>query len=304
MEKIRSKEKLSIHNPQRLAALIACLLLAAGAVILLVKHGQTSPTAAELPLIPQLQQLELPKISTSVTVKPRPQLPKRAAPEVSSEESAVTPEKYQQLSRLHKLEDDSEETWSLQLVNRDYPLQQQPKPELTKLGGGHAVDSRIYPALTQMLADMREAGLSPRVRSSYRTHQTQTTLFQRKVRYYRGLGYSTARAEAEAEQWVARPGTSEHELGLALDIVSTSYQTLDTRQENTKEQKWLMEHCWDYGFILRYPNGKSDITGIHYEPWHYRYVGQKAALEIRQMGVCLEEYLAQLRKVIDPDLIA
>ena len=143
MEKIRSKEKLSIHTPQRLAALIACLLLAAGAVILLVKHEQTSPTATELPLIPQLQQLELPKISTSVTVKPRPQLPKRAAPEVSPEESAVTPEKYQQLSRLHKLEDDSEETWSLQLVNRDYPLQQQPKPELTKLGGGHAVDSRI-----------------------------------------------------------------------------------------------------------------------------------------------------------------
>ncbi len=304
MEKIRSKEKLSIHTPQRLAALIVCLLLAAGAAILMAKRGQTRLAAAELPLIPQLQQLELPKKSAPAAAKPRPQLPKRAAPEVSPEESAVTPEKYQQLSRLHKLEDDSEETWSLQLVNRDYPLQQQPKPELTKLGGGHAVDSRIYPALTEMLADMREAGLSPRVRSSYRTHQTQTTLFQRKVRYYRGLGYSTARAEAEAEQWVARPGTSEHELGLALDIVSTSYQTLDTRQENTKEQKWLMEHCWDYGFILRYPNGKSDITGIHYEPWHYRYVGQKAALEIRQMGVCLEEYLAQLRKVIDPDLIA
>lgn len=304
MEKIRSKEKLPVHTPQRLAALIACLLLAAGAVILLVKHGQTSPTAAELPLIPQLQQLELPKISTSVTVKPRPQLPKRAQPKVSSEESAVTPEKYQQLSSLHKIGDDSEETWSLQLVNRDFPLQQQPTPELTKLGGGHAVDSRIYPALTQMLSDMQEAGLSPKIRSSYRTHQTQTTLFQRKVRYYRGLGYSSARAQAEAEQWVARPGTSEHELGLALDIVSMRYQTLDTRQEKTKEQKWLMEHCWDYGFILRYPNGKSDITGIHYEPWHYRYVGQKAALEIRQMGVCLEEYLEQLHKSIDPALIA
>ena len=96
----------------------------------------------------------------------------------------------------------------------------------------------------------------------------------------------------EAARWVALPGTSEHHTGLALDIVSSSYTALTRRQEKTAEQQWLMEHCWEYGFILRYPEEKGDITGIYYEPWHYRYVGREAALEIRDSGLCFEEYLA------------
>ena len=90
---------------------------------------------------------------------------------------------------------------------------------------------------------------------------------------------------------MARPGTSEHQLGLALDIVDLDYQQLDTRQEETPEQKWLMENSWKYGFILRYPTDKSNITGIIYEPWHYRYVGKEAAKVIHEKGICLEEYL-------------
>ena len=90
---------------------------------------------------------------------------------------------------------------------------------------------------------------------------------------------------------MARPGTSEHQLGLAVDIVSASNQSLTKAQEKTKVQKWLMEHCWEYGFILRYPNEKSGITGIGYEPWHYRYVGTEIALDIRDSGLCFEEYL-------------
>ena len=84
-------------------------------------------------------------------------------------------------------------------------------------------------------------------------------------------------------------------MGLALDIVSTSYQALTKKQERTQEQKWLMEHCWEYGFILRYPNDKSEITGIGYEPWHYRYVGREVALDIRDSGLCLEEYTDYLK---------
>ena len=87
------------------------------------------------------------------------------------------------------------------------------------------------------------------------------------------------------------PGTSEHQLGLAVDIVDISNQHLDASQENTAVQKWLMEHSWEYGFILRYPNEKSEITGIIYEPWHYRYVGREDAEQIHTLGVCLEEYL-------------
>ena len=82
-------------------------------------------------------------------------------------------------------------------------------------------------------------------------------------------------------------------MGLAVDIVDLNNQNLDSSQEDTEVQKWLMEHCWEYGFILRYPNGKSEITGIIYEPWHYRYVGKDAAKEITDAGICLEEYLAQ-----------
>ena len=92
--------------------------------------------------------------------------------------------------------------------------------------------------------------------------------------------------------WVARPGTSEHQTGLAVDIVDTSYQILDEGQENTPVQQWLMAHCAEYGFILRYPTDKSEITGVGYEPWHYRYVGVEAAREIMANGLCLEEYLA------------
>ena len=98
-------------------------------------------------------------------------------------------------------------------------------------------------------------------------------------------------AEKQAAIWVAPPGTSEHQLGLAVDIVAESYQLLDRHQEKTAEQQWLMEHCSEYGFILRYPTDKSEMTGIGYEPWHYRYVGREAAEEIMRRGICLEEYL-------------
>ena len=90
---------------------------------------------------------------------------------------------------------------------------------------------------------------------------------------------------------VALPGTSEHQTGLALDIVDAGYQELDEAQENTPVQQWLMRNSWRYGFILRYPTGKSNITGIIYEPWHYRYVGRDAARAIYESGLCLEEYL-------------
>ena len=110
---------------------------------------------------------------------------------------------------------------------------------------------------------------------------------------WESTGVPEDRVEAEAARWVAKPGTSEHQTGLALDIVAAGYQILDEEQEDTAEQKWLMENSWKYGFILRYPSEKSDITGIGYEPWHYRYVGKAAAADIYRTGVCLEEYLSQ-----------
>ena len=187
-----------------------------------------------------------------------------------------------------------EEDWSLLLVNPWNPLPEDYDLTLTQLSNGHSVDQRCYPDLQEMMDDCRAAGLSPLICSSYRTQEKQEQLFQNKVDRLTAQGLSPEEARTEAAKSVAVPGTSEHQLGLAVDIVAADNQNLDQSQETTAVQRWLMEHCWEYGFILRYPEGKSDVTGIIYEPWHYRYVGREAALAIRDQGVCLEEYLESL----------
>ena len=155
----------------------------------------------------------------------------------------------------------------------------------------HYVDACMYEALSNMLSAARAQGLEPLICSSYRTWATQASLFENKVQQYLNQRYPQAEAEELAAFWVARPGTSEHQAALAVDIVDRHYQLLDEAQETTPVQIWLMEHCAEYGFILRYPTAKSHITGVGYEPWHYRYVGVEAAQEIMGRGICLEEYL-------------
>lgn len=185
--------------------------------------------------------------------------------------------------------------WNLILVNPWHRIPEGFSVELTQLRNGHAIDKRAYPDLQKMMDDMRAEGLDPLICSSYRTSTKQQTLYNNKVNEYLSQGYSLAQAEEEAGKWVAVPGTSEHQTGLAVDIVDTSYQILDERQEETAVQQWLMNNSWKYGFILRYPNAKRDITGIYYEPWHYRYVGKEVAKEIYEKGICFEEYLEELK---------
>ena len=160
---------------------------------------------------------------------------------------------------------------------------------------GYIVDSSCRNALQQMLNDCRKAGYDARITSAYRTQATQIELYNKKVNYFLDLGYEPAAAREEAAKIIAIPGTSEHQLGLAVDLVDSSYWVLDEAQEKTPAQKWLMKHCWEYGFILRYPNGKTDKTGIIYEPWHYRYVGKELAMELKGTGLCLEEYFDSLQ---------
>ena len=186
----------------------------------------------------------------------------------------------------------SEEEWQLLLVYAWHKLPEDYHVELKTLANGLQVDARIYDDLNAMLTDCREAGLEPIVCSAYRTEDTQTRLYRNKVSRLLSAGWSRDTVEQEAARWVAPPGTSEHQTGLALDIVSADYQLLDEQQAQTPEQQWLMAHCWEYGFVLRYPTDKCAVTGIGYEPWHYRYVGKEAAREMQQKGLCLEEYLA------------
>ena len=127
--------------------------------------------------------------------------------------------------------------------------------------------------------------------SAYRTREEQEYLYWRKVKRLEEAGWSYDHALKEAGKEVAVPGTSEHQLGLAVDIIDGNYGYLDEHQANMPAQKWLMEHCHEYGFILRYPTGTTEITGIIFEPWHYRYVGQEIAQEITNLGITLEEYL-------------
>lgn len=182
----------------------------------------------------------------------------------------------------------------LTLVN---PWNQVPEDwtvDLVTLPNGLEIDKRCYDALMDMIDGCYDAGLTPVICSAYRTQDFQQTLYDNKVSEWMEQGYSREEAREKAGHQVAVPGTSEHQLGLAMDLVDASYQVLDEAQASTPAQQWLMAHCWhcwEYGFILRYPAEKQDITGIIYEPWHYRYVGRDHAQAIRQSGQCLEEFL-------------
>ena len=186
--------------------------------------------------------------------------------------------------------------WNLILVNPWNSVPEDYTVTLREIGNGQSVDERCADDLLAMLADCKAwSGGTPVVCSSYRTQAKQQSLYDNKVKRLMKQGYSYETALTEAAKVVAVPGTSEHQLGLAVDIVDKSYQILDKKQETTAVQKWLMEHAWEYGFILRYPNGTTDLTGIIYEPWHYRYVGRDAAADIRDKGVTLEEYIEMIR---------
>jgi D-alanyl-D-alanine carboxypeptidase len=179
----------------------------------------------------------------------------------------------------------------LTLVNYQNQIPDNWQVDLVQLNNGQSIDKRAYPDLQQMMDDARAQGLSPFICSSYRTQAKQQKLFNNEVMSYQQQSSSQEEAEEKASFWVARPGTSEHQMGLAVDIVATSHQLLDESQEKTAEQQWLIENCYKYGFILRYPNDKNQITKVGYEPWHYRYVGKEHAKTIMQEGICLEEYL-------------
>lgn len=177
------------------------------------------------------------------------------------------------------------------LVNPWHSLPKGYTVELAAYSDNHAVAAVCLDALRAMLRACSEAGNTAAICSAYRTNDEQTTLFQRKLEYYLDQDYSEEESRLLAGTVVAVPGTSEHQLGLAVDLVDVNNWNLDESQADMPAQKWLMEHSWEYGFILRYPNGTSEITGIIYEPWHYRYVGVEIATEIHELGITLEEYL-------------
>ena len=185
------------------------------------------------------------------------------------------------------------EDWMVLLVNCWNPLPADFTVETAEVERHYEMDTRAVEPLRRMLADCRAAGLEPMICSAYRTHEYQVGLFDKQVRKQKRLGLQGEEAVTAAAEVVARPDTSEHQTGLAVDLCSQNYQLLDQKQEETPEFQWFAAHCAEYGFILRYPVGTTELTGIIYEPWHFRYVGETAAKEIMEAGITLEEYLEQ-----------
>ena len=181
----------------------------------------------------------------------------------------------------------------LRLANTQHPLPDgYVPPNLETMDGeGRQLDARAAQPLRDMIAAARADGCQLVLSSGYRSYERQEELFAMMIVDYLNLGYSYGDAYAATKNLRNIPGTSEHQTGLAADIVAADYWTMDDGYAETDEAKWLVEHAADYGFILRYPADKEHITGTHFEPWHYRYVGVEDAQKIMAAGVCLEEYL-------------
>lgn len=188
----------------------------------------------------------------------------------------------------------SVDDWQLVLVNKQHPVPEDYSFTLGTITGSMKCDVRIIDELMAMLEAAKADGIDLVICSPYRDYNRQTVLFERKIDYYMERGYSYLEAYKIASITVTVPGASEHQIGLALDIVSDTYTSLDTGFGKTDAGIWLREHGYEYGFILRYPLGKEYITGIQYEPWHYRYVGKKSATAIMKQGITLEEFLEDL----------
>ena len=226
---------------------------------------QDAQTAQEAP-----QEAPAPTQEEPAEPEEDPQTPAQETEPASEEDPAQT---------------DAGDDWKLILVNAEHPVPEDYSVTLKELRNDQWVDERIYPELQQMFDDARAEGIYPLINESYRSAERQQEILDNYIAAYEAEGLSTEEAQQRALEVVAKPGTSEHQLGLALDII------VEYEEDSTVTWQWLKENCWRYGFILRYPEDKTEITGISYEPWHFRYVGAEAAQQITERGITLEEYL-------------
>ena len=243
-------------------------------------------TAAGIFLSDRSQQQEPP--SADVQQEEKEEAPVESSSQKEEQGQSSQETKQQQLAEEFAKE---KEEYYLLLANAENPLPQDWSIQTEEVQNGYEMDKRAAPAMREMIQAAKEDGVELMLCSAYRSVEKQQQLFDRSQQAYMAQGMSEEEAYAKTATETAIPGTSEHQTGLALDIVDASYQILDQGQEDTLVQQWLIEHSWEYGFVLRYPNAKSEITGIIYEPWHYRYVGREAAREMTELDLCLEEYV-------------
>ena len=177
--------------------------------------------------------------------------------------------------------------WRLILVNKDNEIPEDYEVELANIDKRLQFDKRAIGELNEMMADMRKSGISyVWVQSAYRDEKLQTELYQNSVQKYMKQGMTKEEAELKTQKSINKPNTSEHNLGLAVD-----FNEVTEGFANTKAYQWLLKNGENYGFILRYPKEKENITGVMYEPWHWRYVGKENAIEMNEKNLCLEEFV-------------
>lgn len=274
-------------RPLRAKYIIRRLMLAAVLIAILSGGGWLaytrfllpklfSPVSAQVPATPALTSDSEPE------PEPEPEPAPESAPEPRTTSASVN-------------------DWELLLANPSNYLPEDYKPELEAITDNYLVDKRIADSVKRMFADAKQDGINLVIISAYRSIEKQQTLFDQKEQEFIAQGKDEQEAVAAAAAIVAKPGSSEHQTGLALDIVTSSYTELDSGFADTPAFQWLDENSHKYGFVMRYPLDKQDITNIIYEPWHYRYVGEGNARIMKEKGFCLEEYINFLRQANNKD---
>lgn len=246
-------------------------------------------TAAGIFLSDRSQQQEPP--SADIQQEEKEEAPVESSSQKEEEQEQSSQEtKQQQLAEEFAKE---KEEYYLLLANAENPLPQDWSIQTEEVQNGYEMDKRAAPAMREMIQAAKEDGVELMLCSAYRSVEKQQQLFDRSQQAYMAQGMSEEEAYAKTATETAIPGTSEHQTGLAADIVTPTYQMLDAGFADTPAGQWLSEHAAEYGFVLRYPQDKQEVTGIIYESWHYRFVGKTHAKLMKESGLCLEEYLQQ-----------
>ena len=269
--------KICLKDANRLLVMIGVMIMT---VLLLSGCGKLQDQSPD----PQLMQ-------DAQTAQEAPQeapAPTQEEPAEPEEDPQTPAQETEPASEEDPAQTGAGDDWKLILVNAEHPVPEDYSVTLKELRNDQWVDERIYPELQQMFDDARAEGIYPLINESYRSAERQQEILDNYIAAYEAEGLSTEEAQQRALEVVAKPGTSEHQLGLALDII------VEYEEDSTVTWQWLKENCWRYGFILRYPEDKTEITGISYEPWHFRYVGAEAAQQITERGITLEEYLEDI----------
>ena len=268
------------HHARRLLCLTALLCFAAGGT------AYACTRKAAVPQLPQLPAESLVQAASTL-----PDAPVQQPAENGAQQSTLT------AAQAQAILDDPR----MILVSRTHPITEDYPVETKECGSATAINKTLQTeaadAFLAMQAAAAKDGVDVRMQSGYRSVSYQKKLYDNKTQYYRDKGLSEAAAREKAAVIVNPPGCSEHNCGLAADLNSPEHTTLDTGFADTAAFRWLCENAEQYGFILRYPKEAESVTGITYEPWHWRYVGAENAALLNQSGLCLEDAVAVLQRI-------